>query len=195
METPKWYPPYPLVQAFPLHLRDSALTIRPLIPWYRLPPTHWKGLRIGTEVVAIPDVFYNDPIPADAFISLAEIEQVMVTTLYTLHHDGHVRENAVRQLLGRTEPWVSPFLMIAMGDMVQEVAHPIATWIREGGDTSGLRRAAIENPFAFRRARSRAVSYWHEYYTRLYRSRAEHPGVYASEMIAKSLEPQQLLRW
>jgi hypothetical protein len=157
-------------------------------------------MRLARQAVAIPHIVYNDPITPTDFASLSETEQLMAVALYSTHHDGYVRADAVAQLVGRREQWTAPFLLLRLGDMVEQVVEPVATALdAQAPDSEALRSMLAEsaalNPFIFRRARSQSVGYWYTYYRREHAAKEDHPGVKACNAIAAEVEPGALLRW
>lgn len=189
------------VQAgFPQAMRRLADQVADVIPPDGLRPSLWVPLRLDDQAIAVPGRIYNAPIPADAFEALSEDAQAMALTLYTSHHDGYVRQDAVTQLVERAERWMAPHLLLRIGDMVQEVVAPIADALMSGGANGAkllelLAESATLNPAAFRTTRSRATGYWYTYYRREFPTREEHPGVAACERIVAALPASALLRW
>ena len=94
---------------------------------------------------------------------LTNLQKEILSSLYTRHHDGFVRERHLRQLLGVDEPWLPPFVIRLLGEYVVEICELIAD--RVGAmprDTYA--KFAMENPDYIGLTRRRVVSYWACYY-------------------------------
>ena len=157
-------------------------------------------MRLAREAVALPSIIYNDPIAPADFENLSETQPAMALALYTSHHDGYIRADAVAQLVTRREPWIAPFLLLRLDDMVEQVIEPVATALNAGDPEAEallrmLAESATLNPFVFRTVRSRSVGYWYTYYTREHPRRGGHPGVNACGNIVAAVEPSALLKW
>ena len=57
---------------------------------------------------------------------LTNLQKEILSSLYTRHHDGFVRERHLRQLLGVDEPWLPPFVIRLLGEYVVEICELIA---------------------------------------------------------------------
>lgn len=186
--------------AFPFELRDHVEPLSERTPRSKHSISDWLPMRLAAEAVALPGIIYNDPIAPADFQSLSETQQAMALALYTAHHDGYIRADAVAQLVARREPWIAPFLLLRLGDMVEQVIEPISAVFNAGGAAAETLRlmladSATLNPFVFRTVRSRSVGYWYTYYSREHPSREGHPGVSACKAIAAAVEPGALLKW
>jgi hypothetical protein len=93
---------------------------------------------------------------------------------------GFERQSAVRHLLRHLNPWVAPFVIIAMGDYIVEILDDIAdAWPTI--DRAALRQCARENGPLVALTRDRIQSYWNEWYRVI--PRAEYSGFKLSRAI------------
>ncbi len=60
----------------------------------------------------------------------------MALAVASRSHDGYVRKSAVEQLVGRTEPWLGVYLLVALGDMVAQTVAPIAQALKSPATAS-----------------------------------------------------------
>jgi hypothetical protein len=90
--------------------------------------------------------------------------------------DGHIRQAALRGIIGIDEAWVVPFVVLLAGEYVVEIIDDIvasvATLNRDSYSTF-----VRENRPLIRRVRSNAVSYWNCYYRDAYATRSSYPGL------------------
>jgi hypothetical protein len=102
----------------------------------------------------------------------------------TRHHDGHVRQKALRTLLDgpcALQPWVVPYVVKLVDEYVVEIVDDVATFLTEV-DVEGspqqraYGRVLAQNPEMLRLLRARATSYWDCCYRRRHRRLEEYPG-------------------
>ncbi len=137
-------------------------------------PLHKTDLQVEVEgeKVAVLGRLYA-PEPTTGVSSLTPIQRLILSALYSRHHDGFVRERHVRQLLDVDHVWIPPFVVLLLGEYVVQIGQVIAERV------SGLPRQtyidfARVNPDFMRLTRSRVVSYWWEYYSSV--PLREYPG-------------------
>jgi hypothetical protein len=155
-----------VVAAYPSSLADDVRTVLRILPRakYDLTPGDIGAIVIGGEPVAIPyRVHFPEPLPG-AVGALSPRQRLILATLLTRHHDGHIRERYVTQVAARPEPWAVPFVVQLLGEYVVEIAEALEASheAREGR----YRDFANENPAFCRRTCSRMVNYWSLYYRR-----------------------------
>lgn len=89
--------------------------------------------------------------------------RLLLSCFGTLHFDGYVREACLRELDGVDRDWVLPFVVNRLGDRVSIVAL-VAVDALEAREAASIHAFARSNPVFMARVRSRAASYWGEYY-------------------------------
>jgi hypothetical protein len=173
-----------MARAFPTALRSLALSVARLLP----PPMHRLAetfdVSVGGEIVHIPYRLYNPPLAGGALHELTVDERAILHCLYTRHHDGHVRQASVQELLSCDRLWVAPFVVKLIGEYVVEVVDVI----REAFETDSVpsatyRRFASENPAFIETTAQRATSYWNCYYRSDYPNRGNYPAFRALDWL------------
>ena len=152
-----------LRSAFPSKLApdvDVILALIPAGPHAPSPPD--REVRIGDEMVTVLGRIYS-PEPTESPDRLTTLQRLILSSLYTRHHDGFVRARHLLPLLPAEEPWLPPFVIRLLGEYVVEICELIAD--RVGAmprDTYA--KFAMENPDYIGLTRRRVVSYWDCYY-------------------------------
>jgi hypothetical protein len=112
-----------------------------------------------------------------------ERHRVIVDWLYTRHHDGRVRESALRRAMPARELWMVPFAVQLIGEYVIEILMSVDELLTDA-NAELFGNFVSENPEFLRLTRSRAVSYWNCYY----RDRFPHQEEYVGERVLRRLE-------
>jgi hypothetical protein len=152
-----------LRSAFPMGLCadvDAGLSVMPPAE-HRAVQTD-RRVRIGSEEVAILGRIYH-PEPSQGLSDLTRLQKTILSSLYTRHHDGFVRERHVRQILEADHPWVPAFVLQLLGEYVVQIAETITNQVATLPQQT-YRTFAHANPEYMRVLRRRVVSYWSEYY-------------------------------
>lgn len=178
--------PADLVLAFPPTVRAAAAHVVAALP----PADHapmgsvtstshrqWPGLVVGGAAVTIPQRLDNPP-PHDGFGTGRP--GVIAACLYTRHHDGYVRHDALRAVLPSAEPWVAPFVVQLLGEYVLEIVLDIAEFVHTGV----YAKFVSANPAFIELTTQRATSYWAEYHRGRYPSRDAYPALAALRALA-----------
>ena len=99
----------------------------------------------------------------------------ILNCLQTRHHNGFVRERALRRIIDLNTPWSAPFVVQLMSEYVIEILDMIdAGWERVDGPL--LARFLAENPRYHALVRRRVISYWNVYYRRRFPRRESYVG-------------------
>jgi hypothetical protein len=180
-----------IYEAFPAALRADVAKVADAVPPSSFAPVGGFTVTVDGETVIIPHRIYSDVPPCET-IPEGPLVRAISECLYTRHHDGHVRQRAVRALLtgpSAAAPWAVPFVVQLVGEYVVEVIDEIAGLLTEldvGGsaqhDTYG--RVLAANPEFMRLTRSRVVSYWNWGYRQHYRRLQDYPGYRLIETLA-----------
>lgn len=118
----------------------------------------------------INEIEYNLPARIDIkeiseykYQNLSELQQILLSCIFTLNPNGYVRERHLRNLRGIDYDWVIPFKLNLLGDYVLEIVKELHYQIDDSNITAYQK--FIDNNFKFYRLQSsRMVSYWSEYY-------------------------------
>lgn len=166
------------LQAFPIDARALALEAIAELSWrvddaYR--QRSYPMAALGQEV-AIPRRIHFATLRASdpAFASLSPASLCLVTRAT----DGFLRQQAVKAIALRPEPWAGLYVLSALGDYVVEVVSEVAAAIPHL-DRGTYKRLILENRPALRRLRARATSYWHAYHRAAYPEKGDYPGLQA----------------
>ncbi len=152
-----------LRSAFPKVLRadvDAGLSVMPTAE-HRAMLTDGT-VRIGSEEIAILRRIYH-PEPTPRLSDLTRLQKTILSSLYTRHHDGFVRERHVHEILYADHPWVPVFVLQLLGEYVVQIGQTIARHVATLPQET-YRTFAHANPEYMSALRSRVVSYWSEYY-------------------------------
>jgi hypothetical protein len=157
-----------LVSAFPVAVRDDATRLASALPHPDL-TAHTFQVLVGEELVRIPYRIYHDVTRIDlGSFNTSQIE--LLDCLLTRHHDGYVREENLRKILGRNHQWVPPFVLQLVGEYVIEILAAIRDGL--GNLDHELYRAfLISNPHFFKLTKQRVVSYRACYYAQIDKSK------------------------
>jgi hypothetical protein len=175
-----------LVAAFPSRLVADVVAAVAVMPVTApVPPTAEDVGRIvlAGEPLRIPYRIYWAEPPPEASRPLTEQQRLILCSVYTRHHDGFVRERAIRQLVRAPDPWVMPFVVQLVGEYVLEIVRIIEAGVAEPSLAEyGL--FLRENLGFLRLTRARATTYWNAYY------RSEFPDwhEYPAERVLRHME-------
>lgn len=177
--------------AFPAALRPDAAEVAQALPprdnpWGPSTDTATSQtvpVVVDGEVLAFPRRIYHAVLPADTSFAMP-LASVVAACAYTRHHDGHVRQEALRTLLAgpcALAPWVVPYVVKLVDEYVVEIVEDVAAFLTEV-DVQGspqqraYGRVLAQNPEMLRLLRARSISYWDCYYRRRHRRLEEYPG-------------------
>jgi hypothetical protein len=152
-----------LRSAFPSRLQsevDAVLAVMPAGPGYERDNDDSVSIQ-GEKVKLLGRIYSPEPSP-DAMGSLSQGRRLILSCLYTRHHDGHVRERQVPNLMV-DEPWVAHFVLQLISEYVIEIYRAVEDHA-EHIHRETYQAFAAENPKFMSLVRSRIVSYWKEYY-------------------------------
>lgn len=162
--------------AFPAALAGTVAQLLPILSskLMRPPSEAFEVLQDGRRL-RIPLRTYHD---RDALLGAAGLPGdagVAALCLGTRHHDGHVREHCVAQLLLQEQAWTVPFVVHLCGEYVLEIVGRIGAAL-PAWNAQALARYLRENPAYVATLQRRAVSYWNCYYRQQYPIWDEYPG-------------------
>ena len=189
-----------LARAFPARLAPSVTSVMQSLPAARFGPSRpvtasysraWAGLVVAGEPVVIPYRVYN-PVPSPHLASgLSRAERDVTAAIYSRHHDGHVRQRALRALLDRDEPWTAPFIVQLLGEYVIQICADIEKFTQMELPARPAMQASLsaflrQNPCFAELTRQRAISYWSCYHRALHASRDTYPALTALSRLSGS---------
>ena len=189
-----------LVRAFPSRLHSAALEVFGSLPASDYEPagditTSYRRscpeLRLAGEPVSIPYRIYNSRPEQLLLQRLDDQRSLVVSCLYTRHHDGFVRQEFASRILTSEDPGIIPFVVQLLGEYVIEICADVERFIRESVLTRPTMRQGFvdfltDNPCYAALTERRATSYWSCYYRREHPSRETYPGLAALDALRES---------
>ena len=131
-------------------------------------------VRVGDEDLVIPYRIHHQG-DEQGCLQLDGLRRVMYSCIFTRHHDGHVRQRQLMQILPVPEPWVVPFVLQLTGEYVIEILDTCEAHLP--ALSPELYGAFIrDNPQYFKALQDRMISYWDCYYRHLYKNRQNYVG-------------------
>lgn len=151
----------------------------------------WPSIKFQGETLAIPDRIYNG-FPSREVESLSPASRAAAGCIYTRHHDGQIRQRALDLVLSHDAAWSAPFVVALLGEYVVEICVDIERFLRSRLDgfpetARGLEQFANSNPTFMELTRTRAVSYWAEYYRLDFLQIETYPALRALDVIEGAL--------
>ena len=150
-----------LAMAFPMSVREDALSLASVLPRPRL-TAYTFPVSVGNELLQIPYRIYHEVGQID-WILLTGLQSELLDCLLTRHHDGHIREAHLRKILGKNDEWIPPFVVQLVGEYVIEILSVIQVGLRQL-DRDIYRAFLISNPEFFKQIKQRVTSYRNCYY-------------------------------
>ena len=178
-----------LAQAFPSDLRADVMVAINAIPPGDIHAMSGFSVLVRGEPVHIPYRIYNPEPEPGALADLSRQQLQIASCIYTRHHDGHVRERAVRRLLDSGADWIVPFVVQLIGEYVVEIIEVIKDGLQRL-DLKPYKRFAAENPEFLELTKQHSISYWNCYYRSKYPRVNDYPGRAAVALILGHWAPQ-----
>lgn len=176
------YPPQ-----YPAELQPFASRLMRELEHQAHPTITGPDLLIRGERLSLPCRLYCAPGRLRSIVDRESGDaRLLAQCLGTRHHDGHVREKYLRDVLGVDRDWVAPFVVQLLGEYVIEIVDAIAISL-DHAVPAPLLAFAHENPGFMATTRRRAISYWDCYHRRRYPSLRDYPGMVALEALAPSV--------
>jgi hypothetical protein len=131
---------------------------------------------VDGEALRIPyRVYYRPELLRRRLDHAQGTEKLILACLGTRHHDGYLRQECLRVLLGGEASWLTPYMLQLAGEYVLEIVQDVADGIASR-DPSALAAFARENPGYLATLARRITSYWSAYHRHLYPNRHAYPG-------------------
>lgn len=163
--------------AFPASLRTSAQAVLASLggPEVRTSPD-WFSVTVDGEVLRIPyRVYYRPDLLRRRLSRVQGADQLILACVGTRHHDGYLRQECLRVVLGCRASWLTPYVLQLAGEYVVEIVQDVADGIATR-DPSVLAAFAQENPGYLATLARRITSYWDCYHRHAYPDRSAYPG-------------------
>ncbi|QKW36907.1 hypothetical protein HUT06_25180 [Actinomadura sp. NAK00032] len=155
--------------AFPAALADDVRAAAQTVPEARLRPAGSSTVWVHGEQLAIPYRLYHSEPREDLTAHLSAVQAKILHCLYTRHHDGHVRQRHLAQIIEATDSWIVPFVVQLIGEPVLEIVIAIKDGLvdldlRGSPDHQAYGRFVADNPDFLLLTSQRVASYWDCYY-------------------------------
>ena len=122
-------------------------------------------LVVAGETIEIPyRIHLPQPSPS-TWATCSDSQRRMLQCLYSRHHDGHIREAALRSFVHADLDWTPPFIVQLASEYVAAISQVVLDNIGVVG-TPRFRQFCSANAAFLLRCRARAISYWDCYYRR-----------------------------
>ncbi len=164
-----------LRSAFPASLAEPVSRVAARLGPSKFPPHGSFEVIVEREVLAIPYRIYFELESLVGSDASPVVERLITSALFTRHYDGFVREAHLRLILGRSEPWLPPFVVQLVGEYVIEIIETIRASL-DVLDRAAYKAFVESNAAFMERTRQRACSYWNHYYRRRFPRGAGYPG-------------------
>ncbi|WP_410502211.1 hypothetical protein RIF24_00965 [Exiguobacterium acetylicum] len=177
--------------AFPKRYEQDVRVVKACLPfaWTRLAPGAIE-VKLEQEPIQIPMRVYVPEVAPERIEQLTPIQQTILYCLYTRHHDGHVREHYLQQLLKNhsQDGWVLAYTLELASEYVREIVDIIVPAI-EQWDPEVKQRFVSDDPAYMKRIEDRMISYWNAYYRSNgeRRSVADYPGFLILQSLQRSI--------
>jgi hypothetical protein len=168
----------------PIQLREVAHRVEAALS---VGENHTPGgdrtVRIGDESLVFPYRVYYTPGRIESVArSLEGDAKVLALCLASRHHDGRIREAAVKDSHFVLNAWSTPFAIQLLGEYVVEIGIAVEDQISKFGAKPFIKFARENQPFMETTLR-RAISYWDCYHRNVYKNLIEYPCYRALQSI------------
>ena len=150
-----------VVAAYPPELGEDVRQALRVVPVGRL-DLHVDSLRVRVSddlAIEMPSRVYFEVPGHGPLASLPDTQRAILYALFTRHHDGYVRERFLREILGRGERWLVPFLVDRLGEYVVEITMLLQRYANHL-DQEAVRAFLTLNPKYRNALCQRVFSYW-----------------------------------
>lgn len=166
-----------LVEAFPRRLTDDVEAVLGVLPssTHAVPARDVGPIVLDSEPLRVPTRVYF-PMPDDASAAhLSERQRRVLGCLYTRHHDGYVRERALRSIIDARDAWIAPYVVQLVGEYVVEIVRVIEERL-DSAHQPEYGEFVVQNDAFIALTRARVISYWNCYWRHTAPARGGYPA-------------------
>ena len=184
------------IAAFPKRYEQDVRVVKACLPfkWTRLSPVSIE-VKLEQEDIQIPTRLYVPEVALERIKQLTPTQQTMLYCLYTRHHDGHIREHYLRQLLKthQQDEWILAYILELASEYVLEIVKIIVPTIDQW-NPEVKQQFVHGDPVYMKRIEDRIISYWNAYYRSSgeRRSEADYPGFLILESLQKATSKREV---
>jgi hypothetical protein len=148
------------------------------------PPSSAFLVMQSGEQLRIPyRVYYDkDWLRQGLFNSTERNERIILTCLGTRHSDGHFRQEALEQLVGYEEAWITPYIIQLASEYVVEITAIVASNLKKRNAFT-LAAFVRENADYLSTFETRVANYWSYAYRHVYPEKRLYPGFEVLELL------------
>ncbi len=163
-------------EMFPSTLNSDVEVVAMLIPKSKhLPHKTEETLSVESDSIRIYSRIYNPEPDSSATSSLTATQQLVLSCIYTRHHDGFVRQKHLKKILENETPWTVPFVVMLLGEYVIEIVEMTKGAVEK--DKALYKKFITDNPIFWEKTKSRMTSYWNEYYRKSFENKDDYPAL------------------
>ena len=173
---------------FPAFLWAELAGVLSIIPQSKHAPMFEDTkINLRGESLLVDCRLYNDLPSYEDTHNMSLVQRLMLSALYTKHHNGYLRELHLDKLFNHSEYWIPPFIFHLIGEHVPEITEKIYSFRHVLYERRIYREFADENPDYMQLQLQRCISYWHAYNRGKYPDKESFPGVeFITSFIKKS---------
>ncbi|NUM31368.1 MAG: hypothetical protein HUU47_03470 [Bacteroidetes bacterium] len=141
-------------------------------------------IQLDHELLTIPyRIYFNEP-DSEKESKLTDKQQIILNCIYLRHHNGYLRQKRLNKLVDKNEYWLIPFTIQFLGEYVNEILQVLDKHVNDKTIDNYV-RFVNENLEYWQQTESRMISYWNEYYRKLYPKLKDYIGWQIADRINK----------
>jgi len=163
-----------IYMSFPKYLKSDVAQIIKILPINKpvinsngeeIPFVHEiiEQVLIDSEEIKINSRIYFDEPHMINEEKLNTIQRTILNCLYSGHHNGHIRQTRIENLLKSNDYFTIPFIISNAGGYLIEILNIINESLNEN-NVKLFRKFIQDNPKYWDLTKDRIVSYWNEFY-------------------------------
>lgn len=163
-------------QAFPSKISEEVKSIFKKHPFEITIETKWFfKVSVNDEELKIPYRIYYDKKILENLNEFTQVQQDILNSLYSRHHDGFVRQKCVSKIITSNHSWTVPFIIQIISEYVIEILNEVNDRIISL-DEINLKNFLLSNKEFYKVAKDRVTSYWDCYYRMQYPTKENFVG-------------------
>lgn len=164
-----------LLNAFPKTLKSDVEAVWDILPRDITFSSNTQTIQLNNELLIISYRFYFAEPDCERERKLTETQSTILNCIYLRHHDGYLRQRRLKNLIDKSDYWVTPFTIQLLGEYVIEILQVLDILVNDK-TINNYRQFAKENPIFWLKTEHRMISYWNEYYRWQFPKLEEYPG-------------------
>lgn len=175
----------PFLKMFPENLSDDVKIVTKLLPVSAHQPHEDKPVSISVDSknITIYSRIYKEELEESQILNLSQTQKLILSCIYTRHHDGFIREKYLKNLLADQRSWTVPFVVRLLGEYVVEIIELVEESLTDNAAQKLYRDFVTNNPIFWEKTKSRIVNYWYVYYRDSFMDKRIYPGMQIIKII------------